>query len=138
MPSVLYSLIASRLSAASHLLRAFSPSISRAHATQPTNGHGITPESAEELRGTIANVVFATGIDRRDDLGTPDRFDVYYGMADNRIGVARLDLPEHLPPGAPADGPGTNSGLESCRGEPHRQCQARQKVRKLLRRITAV
>ena len=23
--------------------------------------------------------------------------DVYYGMADNRIGVARLDLPEHLP-----------------------------------------
>jgi predicted GH43/DUF377 family glycosyl hydrolase len=26
-----------------------------------------------------------------------DRFDIYYGMADNRIGVARLDLPEHLP-----------------------------------------
>jgi hypothetical protein len=49
--------------------------------------------------------VFPTGIDRRDDLGTPDRFDVYYGMADNRIGVARLDLPEHLPPGAAADAP---------------------------------
>jgi hypothetical protein len=43
--------------------------------------------------------VFPTGIDRRDDLGTPDRFDVYYGMADNRIGVARLDLPDHLPAG---------------------------------------
>jgi len=28
-------------------------------------------------------------IDRRDDLGSPDRFDVYYGMADNRIGAAR-------------------------------------------------
>jgi hypothetical protein len=41
--------------------------------------------------------------DRRDDLGLPDRFDVYYGMADNRIGVARLDLPEHLPSGALAD-----------------------------------
>jgi len=37
-----------------------------------------------------------TGIDRRDDLGLPDRFDVYYGMADDRIGVARLDLPEYF------------------------------------------
>jgi predicted GH43/DUF377 family glycosyl hydrolase len=48
-------------------------------------------------------VVFPTGIDRRDDLGQPDRFDVYYGMADNRIGVARLDLPEHLPAMSYAD-----------------------------------
>jgi beta-1,2-mannobiose phosphorylase / 1,2-beta-oligomannan phosphorylase len=42
--------------------------------------------------------VFPTGIDRRDDIGSPDRFDIYYGMADNRIGVARLDLPDLLPP----------------------------------------
>jgi len=63
----------------------------------------LTPASPEELRGAIANVVFPTGIDRRDDLGTPDRFDVYYGMADSRIGVARLDLPEVLPLGGPAD-----------------------------------
>ena len=63
----------------------------------------LTPESPEELRGTIANVVFPTGIDRRDDLGKPDRFDIYYGMADSRIGVARLDVPEHLPRSAPAD-----------------------------------
>ena len=63
----------------------------------------LTPELAQERHGTIANVAFPTGIDRRDDLGKPDRFDVYYGMADNRIGVARLDLPEHLPPGAVAD-----------------------------------
>ncbi len=27
----------------------------------------------------------------------PDRFDIYYGMADDRIGVARLDVPERLP-----------------------------------------
>jgi predicted GH43/DUF377 family glycosyl hydrolase len=67
----------------------------------------LTPELPQERHGTIANVVFPTGIDRRDDLGTPDRFDVYYGMADNRIGVARLDLPEHLPPGAAADPPAT-------------------------------
>jgi predicted GH43/DUF377 family glycosyl hydrolase len=65
----------------------------------------LIPESPEELRGTIANVVFPTGIDRRDDLGTPDRFDVYYGMADDRIGVARLDLPDVLPPGGPAHAP---------------------------------
>jgi predicted GH43/DUF377 family glycosyl hydrolase len=35
----------------------------------------------------------------------PDRFDVYYGMADKRIGVARLDLPEHIPAEAVADAP---------------------------------
>jgi predicted GH43/DUF377 family glycosyl hydrolase len=63
----------------------------------------LTPLLPEERQGTIANVVFPTGIDRRDDLGTPDRFDIYYGMADNRIGAARLDLPEHLPEAAIAD-----------------------------------
>ena len=58
----------------------------------------LKPELKQERQGTISNVVFPTGIDRRDDLGLPDRFDVYYGMADNRIGVARLDLPDILPP----------------------------------------
>jgi predicted GH43/DUF377 family glycosyl hydrolase len=57
----------------------------------------LTPQLPEERLGTVGNVVFPTGIDRRDDLGSPDRFDVYYGMADDRIGVARLDLPELLP-----------------------------------------
>ena len=65
----------------------------------------LTPEGPQEPIGTVANVVFPTAIDRRDDLGLPDRFDVYYGMADNRIGVARLDVPESLPQGAPADAP---------------------------------
>ncbi|MGA2591277.1 MAG: glycosidase, partial [Bryobacteraceae bacterium] len=65
----------------------------------------LTPELPQERRGAVANVVFPTGIDRRDDLGSPDRFDVYYGMADNRIGVARLDLPDVLPPGGVADPP---------------------------------
>jgi predicted GH43/DUF377 family glycosyl hydrolase len=79
---------------------------------------GLTPELPEERHGIIANVVFPTGIDRRDDLGKPDRFDVYYGMADNRIGVARLDLPEHLPSGAAADLPeaaGNSPVLENSR-----------------------
>jgi len=47
--------------------------------------------------------VFPTGIDRRDDLGSPNRFDVYYGMADYRIGVARLDVPDFLPSEGVAD-----------------------------------
>jgi beta-1,2-mannobiose phosphorylase / 1,2-beta-oligomannan phosphorylase len=59
----------------------------------------LTPTSPEERRGAVANVVFPTGIDRRVDIGSPDRFDVYYGMGDYRIGVARLDLPDSLPPG---------------------------------------
>ena len=65
----------------------------------------LTPDLPQERQGTVANVVFPTGIDRRDDLGAPDRFDVYYGMADNRIGAARLDVPECLPPGTFADCP---------------------------------
>jgi predicted GH43/DUF377 family glycosyl hydrolase len=66
----------------------------------------LTPDLPAEQRGTVANVVFPSGIDRRDDLGLPDRLDVYYGMADSRIGVARLDVPERLPPEeAVADGP---------------------------------
>jgi predicted GH43/DUF377 family glycosyl hydrolase len=63
-------------------------------------GPVLTPESPDECIGAIANVVFPTGIDRRDDLGTPDRFDVCYGMADDRFGVARLDLPKQLPVGS--------------------------------------
>ena len=33
------------------------------------------------------------------------RFDVYHGMADDRIGVARLDLPDALPLGGVAHSP---------------------------------
>jgi predicted GH43/DUF377 family glycosyl hydrolase len=56
----------------------------------------LTPELPKEREGIVSNVVFPTAIDRRDDLGLPCRFDVYYGMADKRIGVARLDLPPSL------------------------------------------
>jgi predicted GH43/DUF377 family glycosyl hydrolase len=65
----------------------------------------LSPELPEEHRGPLADIVFPTGIDRRDDLGAPDRFDVYYGMDDNGIGVARLDMPEVLPPGGVGDLP---------------------------------
>jgi predicted GH43/DUF377 family glycosyl hydrolase len=75
------------------------PQMIRYRSTEPV----LKPELPEECHGTVAHVVFPTGIDRRDDLGAPDRFDVYYGMADNRIGVARLDIPTALPPDAVAD-----------------------------------
>lgn len=57
----------------------------------------MKPELPEERVGLIADVVFPTGIDRRDDIGMPNRFDIYYGMADDQIGVARLDIPDELP-----------------------------------------
>jgi predicted GH43/DUF377 family glycosyl hydrolase len=77
------------------------PQIIRYRSTEPL----LTPSLPQERDGTVANVVFPTGIDRRDDLGSPDRFDIYYGMADNRIGVARLDIPNVLPQGGVADSP---------------------------------
>jgi predicted GH43/DUF377 family glycosyl hydrolase len=77
------------------------PRVIRYRSTEPV----LTPVLPQERVGAIANVVFPTGIDRRDDLGLPDRFDVYYGMADDRIGAARLDLPDFLPSEGVADPP---------------------------------
>ncbi len=52
----------------------------------------LIPEIGEETAGTVDNVVFPTGVDDRGN-GT---LDVYYGMADRYIGVARLTLPDKL------------------------------------------
>jgi predicted GH43/DUF377 family glycosyl hydrolase len=57
----------------------------------------LSPVLPEELNGAVDGVVFPTGIDRRDDIRQPRRFDVYYGMADDKIGVATLTVPEVLP-----------------------------------------
>lgn len=75
------------------VLSAENPHAIHYRSTEPV----LSPVLPQERIGTVGDVVFPTGIDRRDDLGLPDRFDVYYGMADNRIGVARLDLPDRLP-----------------------------------------
>jgi predicted GH43/DUF377 family glycosyl hydrolase len=48
----------------------------------------LAPEVAGERIGVVPRVVFPTGLDARPD-GTQD---LYYGMADSRIGVARLWL----------------------------------------------
>jgi predicted GH43/DUF377 family glycosyl hydrolase len=53
-----------------------------ARATEPL----LEPETGEEREGIVPNVVFPTALDERPD-GTAD---VYYGMADSRIGAARL------------------------------------------------
>jgi beta-1,2-mannobiose phosphorylase / 1,2-beta-oligomannan phosphorylase len=77
------------------------PSVIHCRLAEPV----LTPVLPEERHGAIANVVFPSGIDRRDDLGLPGRFDIYYGMGDTRIGVARLDVPDIVPPGGVADSP---------------------------------
>jgi len=57
------------------------PRIILARSVEPVFG----PETAEERVGIVSNVVFPTAVDQHGDC-----FDVYYGMADSRIGVARL------------------------------------------------
>jgi beta-1,2-mannobiose phosphorylase / 1,2-beta-oligomannan phosphorylase len=49
----------------------------------------LAPEHPDELHGVVNNVVFPTGIDVTGDR----EFDVYYGMADSRIGRAAVTLP---------------------------------------------
>jgi beta-1,2-mannobiose phosphorylase / 1,2-beta-oligomannan phosphorylase len=53
----------------------------------------LRPETSAEVEGLVPNVVFPTGVDPRGD----GRVDVYYGMADLRIGVASLRVPTFLP-----------------------------------------
>jgi len=48
----------------------------------------LTPMTPEEVSGIVDHVVFPTALDDRGD----GRIDVYYGMADACIGVARLDV----------------------------------------------
>jgi beta-1,2-mannobiose phosphorylase / 1,2-beta-oligomannan phosphorylase len=51
----------------------------------------LTPESKEERKGIVDNVVFPTGLDPRPDLGD-HVYDIYYGMSDYSIGAARLTI----------------------------------------------
>ncbi len=46
----------------------------------------LEPETREEREGIVPNVLFPTALDARSE----DSADVYYGMADSRIGAARL------------------------------------------------
>jgi len=51
----------------------------------------LTPELSGERAGTVANIVFPTAIEQIDG----QRY-VYYGMADTRIGIARLDRTDDI------------------------------------------
>ncbi len=53
----------------------------------------LEPETELEREGIVSNVVFPTAIDDRGDR----RMDVYYGMADSRIGAGKLLVPSRLP-----------------------------------------
>jgi beta-1,2-mannobiose phosphorylase / 1,2-beta-oligomannan phosphorylase len=55
----------------------------------------LEPERPDEQDGIVPNVVFPTAVDQREH----GRLDVYYGMADSRIGVAETTVPSHLPQG---------------------------------------
>ena len=56
----------------------------------------LEPEHPAEQEGMMPNVIVPTGIDPRPEPDDPDGCDVYYGMANTRIGVARLHIPEVL------------------------------------------
>jgi beta-1,2-mannobiose phosphorylase / 1,2-beta-oligomannan phosphorylase len=51
----------------------------------------LSPAGKDELVGIVGNVVFPTALEPRPDLGKRV-FDIYYGMADFKIGLARLEL----------------------------------------------
>jgi predicted GH43/DUF377 family glycosyl hydrolase len=63
----------------------------------------FSPQTADELRGVVGNVVFPTAIDVRPGAAPRD-FDVYYGMADSRIGIVRVRLGASRPAAAAASG----------------------------------
>jgi beta-1,2-mannobiose phosphorylase / 1,2-beta-oligomannan phosphorylase len=48
----------------------------------------LAPTTAAERNGIVPRVVFPTGVDTRGE----STIDIYYGMADTRIGVARYEL----------------------------------------------
>lgn len=71
-----------KYAAGAMILDAADPSKVLARTSEPI----LTPETEAETSGTVPNVVFPTAIEEVDGV----RY-VFYGMADSKIGVARLD-----------------------------------------------
>jgi beta-1,2-mannobiose phosphorylase / 1,2-beta-oligomannan phosphorylase len=65
----------------------YQPHLVRCRSQRPL----IEPETDTERRGVVNDVVFPTGIDVRPSAPR-DEFDIYYGMADERIGLVTLSL----------------------------------------------
>jgi predicted GH43/DUF377 family glycosyl hydrolase len=76
-----------RYVAGAMILNASNPAQVIARTPQPI----LVPETADELTGIVPNVVFPTAIEL-----VGDHHYVFYGMADTKIGVARLER-THLP-----------------------------------------
>jgi len=64
-----------------------SPHIVRYRSPEPI----LSPETFAELHGVVNNVVFPTAIDVRADIAART-YDIYYGMADSRIGLVRMGI----------------------------------------------
>jgi predicted GH43/DUF377 family glycosyl hydrolase len=60
------------------------PHIVRYRSPEPV----LVPENSDERHGIVPDVVFPTAIDTRSDRA----YDVYYGMADSRIGRLQVEL----------------------------------------------
>jgi beta-1,2-mannobiose phosphorylase / 1,2-beta-oligomannan phosphorylase len=58
----------------------------------------LAPETPDEIAGPGPSAVFPTGVDDRGH----GRLDVYYGMADTRIGAACLQIPTQLSVATPS------------------------------------
>lgn len=71
-----------RYSAGAIILSADDPSVVLARTDEPL----LEPSTVEETSGIVSNVIFPTAIERIDGADY-----VFYGMADSKIGVARLD-----------------------------------------------
>jgi beta-1,2-mannobiose phosphorylase / 1,2-beta-oligomannan phosphorylase len=71
-----------RYAAGAMLLDPENPSKVMSRTAEPI----LAPETAEEIDGTVPNVVFPTAIEEIEGV----RY-VFYGMADSKIGVARLE-----------------------------------------------
>jgi predicted GH43/DUF377 family glycosyl hydrolase len=97
---VLYHGVAGRAWSSREQVRRYSAGILLLEAQDPRRILYRSPESVLEPRvaaervGVVAQVVFPTGV----ELGADGRLDVYYGMADSRIGVARAGLAALLAP----------------------------------------
>jgi predicted GH43/DUF377 family glycosyl hydrolase len=69
-----------------------SPHLVRYRSPEPI----LSPETSEELHGVMNNVVFPTAIDVRTDIAART-YDIYYGMADSRIGRVQLSIAASMP-----------------------------------------
>jgi len=75
------------------------PQVIRYRSVEPV----LRPTLPQECSGTVAHVVFRPASTAATISAYLIASTFNYGMADSRIGVARLDMPDFLPPEGVAD-----------------------------------